>query len=475
MSFNPLCRLSARLLQKVLEFRKDNGRFIFHEVLFASLAMEGRMACLDWNKRPEFKRLFSEFRYRPPLEQAVPGISHPVKDPAVHAAICSLLEGPPGRKETDLQKSMPRLRQAGLREWSIDSDDYIFLVKHCLNHRIRNVIEFGSGDSTLAFLDAGCRILCLESDPEGVEEGRRRFAGEQAVELRLCPAMQVPDMATLPFMPDLVLVDGPPAYEGNELKRLAPCEWAAELCGHFLLHDAKRVAERAILSIFKERGYTVRQLVSEKGLAAVTDIGRRCELFEPDGVELAARYKGELSSGWFIDDYERWKLFFRKSEPARVLVIGPSDGISACLLMEVLFTHPSSEIHSIDWPDAEGETRAERFASCMAAAGIASRSYRYEGDHSEVLGWMASGEGFWEAFDFIHITGRLARNQVMFAACGSWCLLKPGGVMAFSALPPDGGKGAKLFLQGISAEVEERFLNSPEALRKFSPGRSLDS
>ncbi len=95
-SFNPLCGVSAKLIRSALELRKCHGRFTFHEALFASLAKSGRMACLDWKAQPEFKRLFPAFRFRPPVTEVIPGISHPVKDAEVHAAICGLTEWPLG-------------------------------------------------------------------------------------------------------------------------------------------------------------------------------------------------------------------------------------------------------------------------------------------------------------------------------------------------------------------------------------------
>jgi len=277
-SFNPLCRVSARLLRKALDLRERHNRFTFHETLFASLAKNGGMPCLDWNARPDFKRLFPAFRFRPPITDVVPGISHPVKDAGVHAAICDLEEGPPERVPDERVRSMPRFHLAGLREWAIDSDDYAFLVNHCRKHGIRNVVEFGPGDSTLAFLDAGCRILSFESDPAWLEECQRRFSGERGVELRLCPAGEVPDAASLPFQPELVLVDGPPSFQGIDPKRLPACEWAASVCGHFLLHDAKREPERAILKRFEQRGFTILRIPTAKGLAVVTNRARQLDL-----------------------------------------------------------------------------------------------------------------------------------------------------------------------------------------------------
>lgn len=86
-SFNPLCRLSARLVATVLEFRRCHGRFVFQEVLFATLMAEHGLSYLDWAEAPETAGLFGAFRFRPALDHPEPGICHPVKDEALHAEI----------------------------------------------------------------------------------------------------------------------------------------------------------------------------------------------------------------------------------------------------------------------------------------------------------------------------------------------------------------------------------------------------
>jgi hypothetical protein len=87
-SFNPACRLSSRLVAVVLEFRRCHGRFLFQEVLFASLAAEHGFSFLDWTKDSETKHLFRSFAFSPSIAEVASGICHPVKDPAVHRRIC---------------------------------------------------------------------------------------------------------------------------------------------------------------------------------------------------------------------------------------------------------------------------------------------------------------------------------------------------------------------------------------------------
>lgn len=88
-AFQPLCRVSARLIECVLDFQKAHGKLTFHEILFASLALENRMLCLDWSQSAQCRRLFGAFRPAPEVDVCGPGISHPVKSPCIHTAICS--------------------------------------------------------------------------------------------------------------------------------------------------------------------------------------------------------------------------------------------------------------------------------------------------------------------------------------------------------------------------------------------------
>lgn len=87
-SFNPLCRLSERLISITLEFRRNHGHFTFQEVLFASLAAAHGLSYLDWRNDHRSRKLFRTFRYTPEVSWPIRGISHPVKNKEIHTTIC---------------------------------------------------------------------------------------------------------------------------------------------------------------------------------------------------------------------------------------------------------------------------------------------------------------------------------------------------------------------------------------------------
>ncbi|MEO5915817.1 MAG: hypothetical protein ABIS50_16395 [Luteolibacter sp.] len=93
-AFAPLCRMSRHLIQAILEYRRKNHKFVFHEVLFASLVIQHGMRWLDWDRETGFQRLLGAYRYRPVVDTVQQGINHPVKDAVIHAEICALGAAP---------------------------------------------------------------------------------------------------------------------------------------------------------------------------------------------------------------------------------------------------------------------------------------------------------------------------------------------------------------------------------------------
>lgn len=441
-AFQPLCRLSARLLREALRFRETRGALVFHEILFASLARRDGMELLDWGNDPECGACFSTFVYRPEVTRISRGIAHPVKDMISHGAICAI---PPA--------GLPRMGRAKLDGWSILSDDYLFLAKFCRAHGIRRVAEFGPGDSTLALLDAGCRVVAYEHDIGWLRHSVEHLGCEDAVEIVHCPEGHVPDAP--PFEPDLVFVDGPPYREGQSLSRLAPCEWALETCGCFLLHDACRHGELATLEEMELRGMQVVRIPTRKGMALVVDPDKKPGWASL--MEIGNHFHADSSGHpWMPDEWFVWSVLFREnSKSLRILQCGAADGLRARLLLDQVFTHPESEVHAIECYEGEaGGRMRETFESHAREGGHTERIHLYEGTTREALAWMISGDGFWESFDFIHLNRAAEISEWLADACQAWCLLKPGGVLGMPKHGPQAA-AADAFLRIYSDRLEK--------------------
>lgn len=85
-SLNPICRIKGHVIEKILQFQKEHGHFIFHELLFANLAE----SYFDFKK--ETPSMFSHFAWRPALER-IPlrhahKVMHPIKAVTPHTKAC---------------------------------------------------------------------------------------------------------------------------------------------------------------------------------------------------------------------------------------------------------------------------------------------------------------------------------------------------------------------------------------------------
>lgn len=153
--------------------------------------------------------------------------------------------------------------------------------------------------------------------------------------------------------------------------------------------------------------------------------------------EIASKYVGLKTWGWYLNDLENWKMLFSRAGASRLLEIGAFDGVSGNLMLDVLFPDERSELHCIDaflpdptTPEVDGETK-QKFEENALRGGHANQIRLYEGLSVEVLAWMIANEGYWESFDFIYVDGsHLARNVLMDATL-SWNLLKTGGIVIF--------------------------------------------
>jgi len=178
-------------------------------------------------------------------------------------------------------------------------------LAHILNdvviNRRRRVLEFGAGVSTVLLgrlirqRDLHTRVLAVEHEPEWAEMIRRQVAGEsleRAVEVLAVPLVedgprgpwydeQAIAQACGPEPFDLVVVDGPPAWQpGDEQARYPALGFVlpllAERCAVYL-DDANREGERAILERWQQESDLEFEIVSgtlaraQRGAAFYTD------------------------------------------------------------------------------------------------------------------------------------------------------------------------------------------------------------
>ena len=82
-SFNPLCRLSKRLIEKILLYKEQHKFFNFHEILFASLCLEYNLSYINYIENNILNKYIGNFRYYPIMIESDINdilIHHPVKD-----------------------------------------------------------------------------------------------------------------------------------------------------------------------------------------------------------------------------------------------------------------------------------------------------------------------------------------------------------------------------------------------------------
>ena len=82
-SFNPFCRLSRSLVEKIKDYHAKHNTLIFHEVMFATLVADNNLVGESWSKLDNLTKFFGTFHYRPVIDVNTitdNKIYHPVKN-----------------------------------------------------------------------------------------------------------------------------------------------------------------------------------------------------------------------------------------------------------------------------------------------------------------------------------------------------------------------------------------------------------
>jgi hypothetical protein len=177
--------------------------------------------------------------------------------------------------------------------------------------------------------------------------------------------------------------------------------------------------------------------------AVISEVEKEFNLRVESGLQSVAKYEGKRKWGWFTEGFRRYVDLLYAEEPRRALEIGWSEGVSANMMLEVLFPHRSSEVHVLFPAESGFLTNEEavnlenQFRVNAELGSHASQIHLYQGHSAEVLAWMIAEDGFWGSFDFIHISGSCHAADVYLRAALTWHLLKVGGVLCFDESPGD--------------------------------------
>lgn len=150
------------------------------------------------------------------------------------------------------------------------------------------------------------------------------------------------------------------------------------------------------------------------------------------------KYNGHQRWGWYLDDHEYWISLLKFDEgPVKAMEIGAYDGVSANMMLDLLFPHADTRLHCIDpyLPDpttpGENEQWKELFLRNREIGGHEDQIILHEGLSFDVLTRLHQDPEQRESFDFIYIDGSHYAKNVLEDAVLAWPLLDLGGYLAF--------------------------------------------
>ncbi len=153
--------------------------------------------------------------------------------------------------------------------YTLNKEEYKWLVEKVTSLGIKSVLEFGPGSSTWAFLEQECSVWTLENDPEwhdlAVERSREHWDVHPLL-YKVTADLVVPELRDGPF--DCAIVDGPNGGDYfKRYSRLCSFELARSRTGLIFAHDANRKKEMNSILYLEDKGWRVvdKCPVSERG------------------------------------------------------------------------------------------------------------------------------------------------------------------------------------------------------------------
>lgn len=177
-----------------------------------------------------------------------------------------------------------------LRGWALSPDALLMVLRDIVHRKEARVIEFGSGESTIAIAGAlrnmgAGSLVTIEHDErfgDGVITKLRRYDLQQYVEFKIVPLRDYNggnsfkpfrsyDLDAYDYPFDVALIDGPIADKFGDATRSVPLAWALARLksgSNVYLDDAGRPGEKQVVEqILRTCGEVLEETIdSEKGL-----------------------------------------------------------------------------------------------------------------------------------------------------------------------------------------------------------------
>lgn len=167
-------------------------------------------------------------------------------------------------------------------DWAILQKDWKFIRSIIQAEGLKNIVEFGTGLSSLVVSEIA-NVVSYETQDKTIEEITGKILPENKLEIRKWDGVTPPDIKGF----DLVFIDGPRGGVG--IGRKASYQAAAESGAKFIItHDSGRIEEQTFSRMYLWKDY---EIVGREGLHI-----QRCELWMK---------KSEIASGGEKEDVSK--------------------------------------------------------------------------------------------------------------------------------------------------------------------------
>lgn len=126
--------------------------------------------------------------------------------------------------------------------WAMDQLECAYLKCFCIDNNVEHALEFGPGNSTQALLDAGVKVVSLESDPRRAAQSKTDYPSVEILQYAGTSFPIVAPWAPLERMFDVSVIDGPPGSTVNPA-RLNSALFCYPRTKTMIFHDSNRDVE----------------------------------------------------------------------------------------------------------------------------------------------------------------------------------------------------------------------------------------